>query len=181
MYGLRVITAPTVEPITLDEIRAQTRTDWDAEDDVLQAYAAAARSWVEEVTGRAIMTQTLEMTLDEFPCGEFDLPRAPVQSITSVKYKDMAGAEQTLASSTYLLDESRFVPRLALASGASWPSTDGTAGNVKVRFVAGYTTAPLPLKQAILMLAADWHRNRESPPENAAVDRLIAPYRTALL
>ena len=179
MYGLKVITPPTIEPVTLPEVRGQCRVDEVGDDPTLAGYVLAARQYVEQVTGRAIMTQTLEMTLDDFPDGEILLPRQPVASIVSISYTDTAGNAQTVAS--YQLDATQIVARLLPADGASWPGTRGTPGNVRVRFIAGETQAPAAIKQAMLLLVADWHRNRESPPENPAVDALLSQYRIHLL
>ena len=70
---------------------------------------------------------------------------APVASITSVKYTDLAGAEQTLAGSAYALSLYGDSRRLAPTFGNTWPSTRDVPDAVRVRFVAGYTTAPKAL------------------------------------
>jgi hypothetical protein len=61
--SLRLITAPTDKPVTLDEAKAQCRQDTASmgtdEDAILNAYIAAATAYVERYTGRALMTQTL--------------------------------------------------------------------------------------------------------------------------
>lgn len=177
MYGLRVIEAATAEPVTLAECRSHTRIDTTADDATLAAYIIAARQHVENVTGRVLAVSTLEMTLDDFGCAEIVLPRAPVASIVSVTYTDSAGAAQTVAGADYILDATRLVATLQPAYGKSWPSTRGTPGNVKIQFVAGEAQPPAPLRHAVMLLAATWHENRETPPENPAVDALIAPYR----
>ena len=52
--------------------------------------------------GRALLTQTWDMYLDEFPCaGEIIIPLSPLQSVTSVSYVDQHGATQTWASANY--------------------------------------------------------------------------------
>lgn len=177
-YGLRTVTPPTAEPVTLAEARAHARIDTVTDDAGLAARILAARQYIEQVTGRALLTQTLELSLDDFPCGEIALPRAPVASIVSVTYTDTAGATQTVSASDYTLDGNSLPPRLVPAYGKVWPSSRGDVGNVKVQFVAGETAAPRPIVQAILLLVADWNENRETPSANPAVDALLAPYRT---
>ena len=181
MYGLRVITPPTIEPVTLPEARRQCSIDDVGDDAILAGYILAERQWIEQVTGRAIMTQTLEMTLDDFPSGEILLPRQPVASIVSISYTDTAGSPQTVAS--YQLDATQLIARLAPAYGASWPSTRGTPGNVKVRFIAGESQAPAPIKAAILLrVQAQYTREpKDSDMLTGAADALLSPYRTALL
>lgn len=184
MYGLRVITGPTIEPVTLPELRAQCRIDVETEDALLASYALAARQYVEAVTGRALLTQTLELTLDDFPSEAIELPRAPVASITSISYLDTAGATQTVAS--HILDGRSLPPRLTPDYGATWPQTRATPGCVAIRFVAGESAAPEPLRQALLLLVAHWYENREDAVLMSGiatariphgVDALLAPYR----
>lgn len=184
MYGLRVVTGPTAEPVTLEEASAHCRVDTSDEETLLAAYITAARQYAEEITGRAFLAQTLELTIDTFPAWEIELPRAPVASITSISYLDTAGAPQTVA--TYVLDGRSRPPRLTPAYGASWPEARGTVGSVAIRFVAGEASAPEPVKQAILLMVGHWFEHREdaiaapgitiaSIPLGANV--LLAPYR----
>lgn len=179
MYGLTVITPATQEPVSLAEVRAQAHIDVVTDDATLAGYIIAARQWIEHVTGRALAVQTFEMTLDAFPRWTIHVPRAPVASITSITYIDTAGAVETV--SDYLLDASRHVPIITPAYGKSWPSSRGDAGNVKIRFVAGETQPPQPLRHAVTLLVSHWNENREAPPDNPAVDALISPYRLQFL
>lgn len=184
MYGLRVVTGPTAEPVTLEEASAHCRVDTSDEEALLAAYITAARQYAEEITGRAFLTQTLELTLDGFEADTIELPRAPVASITSIGYLDTAGVSKTVTS--HVLDGRSRPPRLTPAYGESWPDTRGTPGCVAIRFVAGEATAPEPVKQAILLMVGHWYEHREdaiaapgitiaSIPHGAHA--LLAPYR----
>lgn len=175
MYGLRVITGPAAEPITLAEARLQCRINHTLEDASLASYILSARQYLEAITGRAFLTQTLDLTIDDFPVGAIDLPRGPVVSITSIGYLDTAGDSQVIAS--YILDGQSWPPRLAPAYGATWPQTRGTAGCVTIRFVAGESQAPAPIRQAMLLAVSHWNEHREAPTDNPAIHALIAPYR----
>lgn len=175
MYGLRVVTGPTAEPITLAEARAQCRIEQTLEDASFAAYILSARQYLEAITGRAFLTQTLELTFDDFPAWEIELPRGPVASITSINYLDTAGATQPVTS--YTLDGQSWPARLTPAFGATWPQTRGTAGCVAVRFVAGEAQAPAPIRQAMLLAVAHWNEHREAPTDNPAIHALVAPYR----
>jgi hypothetical protein len=70
-----------------------------------------------------------------------DLDIGPVSSITSVKYLDSTGAEQTLSSAVYTLISESLPPRLVLKTGQSWPATYSADNAVRIRFVAGYGAA----------------------------------------
>ena len=184
MYGLRVVTGPTAEPVSLAEARAHCRVDTANEDAVLVGLILAARQYAEEITGRAFLTQTLELTLDCFPAWKIELPRSPVASITSITYLDTAGASDTVTS--YVLDGRSRPPRLTPAYGESWPDVRATAGCVAIRFVAGESDAPEPIRQAILLMVGHWFEHREDAVIQSGVavsmvphgvDALLAPYR----
>lgn len=161
----KVITAVTTEPVSLAEARLQlrlTEDDQTAENPLVSAWITAAREIAEHYTRRAVAAQTLEAAMDCFPdCGEgFDLPMPPVASVTSVKYTDTDGVEQTLSTSAYALSTYGESRRVALTYGNSWPSTRDIPDAVRVRFMAGYTTCPKAVKQAILMMVAWMDQNR---------------------
>jgi len=127
----------------------------------------AAREYCEGFTGRALATQTIEAYLDRFPCGGIELPCAPLQSVTSVKYKDSAGTETTMTANTdYIADDESNIGRIVLPYGKSWPSfTPYSVNPIKIRYVAGYYASdPIPrsIKQAILLLIGHWYANREA-------------------
>jgi uncharacterized phiE125 gp8 family phage protein len=137
-----------------------------SDDALLTGLIQAAREWAEGYTNRAIITQTWELVLDDWPSGDYvDIPLPPLQSITDIKYKDTAGTESTLAATNYITDTDSFLGRVVLAYGCSWPSgTLYPAAGIRVRFVAGYGLAvsvPQRYKQAIMLLAAYWYENRE--------------------
>lgn len=171
-HSLRVTVSPAAEPVSLSEVRAQTRIDGAAEDGLVAGYILAARQHIERITGRAFVTQTLEMTLHEFPEDrEFDLPRSPAQSVTSIQYLDSDGATQTFGSSNYVLDGGGTPARIALVGNASWPDTADRIGAVTVTYVAGYAgSIPEPIRHAIMLLAAHFYEHREAAAEKAMPD-----------
>lgn len=125
------------------------------EDDLISGFITAAREYGEDVTRRALATQTIEMVLDDFPCTEdIEIDMPPLQSITSVKYKDSAGTETTLAETTgYLVDIDQPVGRIVLPYGLSWPAfTPYPVNAVRIRCIVGYTTdIPKILKNALML------------------------------
>lgn len=169
-YGLTVTTAPTSEPVTLAEAKnhllvASSTTD----DDVyITSLIAMARRYVEQKTKLRLITQTLTMTMDDFPrCGDriIHFPVGPVQSISSISYYDENGASQTLSSSLYETDVASRYARIGEVDGESWPDTKNKLNAVSVVFVAGFGAAsavPQDLKGAMLLLIGHWFENRES-------------------
>jgi uncharacterized phiE125 gp8 family phage protein len=186
--------APTAEPVTLDELKAQARIDADLtdEDALLQAYIVAARQQIETETGRQLMQATYVLRLDCFPRGGcLPLPRPPLVSLTSLDYIDTAGVNQTWASSNYLVDPYADPGAVHLAFGVSWPSTQGVPNAVTLTYVTGYgddpSEVPQPLRIAILLMAAELYAHRELSTDRRIITaelpmsaaRLIWPYRTA--
>jgi uncharacterized phiE125 gp8 family phage protein len=136
-----------------------------AEDTLLASYITAAREYGEDITRRAFATQTIEMLLDEFPAEDYiELSMPPLQSVTSVKYKDSAGTETTMTATTeYLVDTDSNIGRVGLPTGVSWPSFIPYPFNpIKIRYVAGYTTLPSMLKNAILLHIGYMYKYRDS-------------------
>ena len=154
----RLIVAPTVEPVTVDELKAHARITNDEEDTKLAGYITAAREHIEDVTGRALASQSREASLDSFPTSAvIRFGRAPLISVESVKYLDGDGAEQTLAQSEYVVDVRSEPGELQLAINASWPKTANLRNSVRISYTCGYASTPAVLKQAILFLAAHWY------------------------
>ena len=136
-----------------------------AEDTLLQTYITAAREYGEDYTGRAFATQTLEMLLDNFPAADFDIEMPPLQSVTSVKYKNSAGTETTMTVTTqYLVDSDRDIGRLVLPYGKSWPSFAAYPVNpIRIRYEAGYTTDfPKIYKNAMLLHVGYMYKYRDT-------------------
>lgn len=166
--SLTLVTPPATEPVTATEAKLHLRVDHTTDDALITILIATARQMVEQITRRALITQTWDWKLDGFPAC-FDIPKPPLVSVTSISYVDTAGASQTWASTNYIVDApggpTAQPGRIAPAYGVSYPSTRSIINSVTVRFVAGYGAAsavPEPLKQAVLLLIGHLYANRES-------------------
>jgi len=159
--GYQVTTPPT-EPVTLAEARLHLRVDDTAEDTLIGALITAAREYCQHYTQRSIGSQTLELRLDEFPDGAIELPMSPVTSITSLKYIDTNGTEQTLSGSAYTLDTFSHTAWAIRAYGTEWPETLDAANVVRVVYVAGAATPPATVRAAMLLMIGHLYENRES-------------------
>lgn len=143
---------------------------YSAEDSLLTALIQAAREYAEGYQNRALITQTWELVLDDWPNEDYiDIPLPPLQSVTDIKYKDTAGDETTWDDANYIVDIDSFLGRVALAYGCSWPSTAlYPVAGIRIKFVAGYglaTSVPAVTKAAILLLIGHLYENREASME----------------
>jgi len=157
---LRVATGPSVEPVTVADLRDWLHSDASETTDRLTAMIAAARELVEMRRHCCLITQTWTLTMDCFPDWEIELRRCPVAAVTSVAYLDNDGASQTLSSSLYRLSTGSYPGILTPAYGQVWPTTRDVSDAVTVTFTAGYggTAASVPemAKTAIKMVAGEW-------------------------
>jgi uncharacterized phiE125 gp8 family phage protein len=142
---LKIITPPPVEPVTLEEVKAQLRIDEDdtSLDDALTPIITAAREWCEGYQNRAYVEQTLEFAQNGWPCDRFIIPRPPLQSVSSVKYTNSDNVETTWSTSSYVMDNYSEPGQLLKKNGVCWPSECFISSNgIKVRYVAGYEAIP---------------------------------------
>jgi uncharacterized phiE125 gp8 family phage protein len=181
----KLITAPATEPVTVAEAKAHLRVDSADDDALITALIVSARQGAEHITGRALMPQTWELALDKFP-RQINLSRAPLTSITSIKYLDESGVLRTMTEGAYLLDGHSEPARMTPAYGTNWPATRCQANAVLVQFVAGYTSAaavPQEIKSWMLLRIGMLYENRESVAAGVTlselpyVDRLLDAYK----
>ena len=151
-YTLTLVTAPTPFPIEVGAAKKWLRVDDSDSDGVIQQLIAAATDAAERFLGRQLLTATWRVGLRRFPTGLFRLPKAPLQSITSVTYYDSANVLQTLDSATYIADAAADPGTIELAQSYSWPSAYERPGAVRITFVAGYATPQLVPKGILLAL-----------------------------
>lgn len=166
-YELSV--APTVEPISVDDVEqhCQLGTIHDDQVRLVQGMITAARQWVENRLHRQLCTATWKLYLDEFPAVIEITDKLPVTAISSITYVDTAGDSQTWSSANYQTDyasENR-PARIMPGYGKSYPSTRGDTFNaITITFTAGYGAAadvPQAIKNAILVLVAERYEHRE--------------------
>jgi uncharacterized phiE125 gp8 family phage protein len=172
---IKVITAPTSEPITLAEAKANLRVIGTDDDADIGRMIRAARQMAESVTNRFLMPQTVEEATDFFPWGvmadlhnffgEVPLRAAPLASAASVivKYIDGAGVQQTLAPSAYIVNDYTDPAALTPAYSTSWPVAQLRQASVTIRYQVGYADAasvPEPIRQWMLLAIGAFYEHR---------------------
>lgn len=152
----KVTSQPATEPITIDELKTRLRITTCDFDNELQDLLKAARIAVEDQSYRKLITQTVEMYLEDFPgtYGDIEIRLAPVSAITYVKYYDQDDVLQTVSSSNYYSELTSTPPRLVLKESQSWPVTSIEKPNkVVITMTCGYGAAsavPAAAKLAIV-------------------------------
>lgn len=185
----KLITAIEAEPITKAEVKSHLRLDASdtSEDTQIDIWITAAREYCEAFTGRALATQTREGLLNDFPSTDnIEIPKPPLQSVTSVKYKDSDGDETTMTADTdYIVNTDNEPGEIFLPYNDTWPSfTPYPFNAVRIRYVCGYDgeTYILPklLKSGLLYHVGLMYKYRdcEIPVEEIeTVHRLYYPFR----
>ena len=183
---ISINTAPAVEPISLTDAKLHLRLATSAagaaaytdEDDWLTREIKTARKKAEDRTNRALINQTWEAYLDDWPGGEvIDLPFSPLQSVTSVKYRleDDSGYDNTF--SDYATDTKDEPGRIVLLDGYSWPSeTLYEVNPIQIIFVCGYGAAaanvPSGIKSAILLMITNAYEHRGTIESGTTISRI---------
>lgn len=141
MRQIKINSVTGSEIVTTQDVKDYVRIDTSADDAIIARMIEQARIWCENYISRDIVAKTRTYYVDRTN-GVFDIPFAPVNSITSVTVQGEA-AEYTvlgLDNETIELD-------------------GGSAEQVKV----SYSTTGLSdglLKQAILQLVSTYYDNR---------------------
>lgn len=114
--------------------------------------------------------------------GVIFIPKAPLQSITSIQYYDLNNTLQTVDPSVYTVIAAT-PGQVQPNYGKIWPYTRPTAGAIQITFVAGYgdsaATIPAAIKAAMKLMIGNWYENRESVVAGSYVELPMAV--TALL
>lgn len=186
---LELTVAPTVEPVTVDEVKLHARVDIDDDDTLIENYIKSARLYVEHYIHSALLTQTWKITFDgcdiAFNKRVIPLPLKPILSITSYTSYDSENTATVFSSSNYRLSGNR----VALNDSSDWPSNFRILDAIEIIFVAGYgataTSVPEDIKQAIRLLTAHYYDTREGvydPMSGVKSDFFKVPFGiTALL
>jgi uncharacterized phiE125 gp8 family phage protein len=173
--ALSLVTPPAVEPVTLQAAKDHLGVKSASDDALISELIGAAREMAEAFTWRALITQTWDWTLDDF-CGlAGGVPKAPLQSVTSITYIDGAGAAQVLSPAAYKVDAVSQPGRIVPAYGTAWPAARAEINAVTVRFAAGYgltgAAVPRAIRQGMLLALTDLYENRQSEIVGAVVSR----------
>lgn len=165
---LTVITPPATEPITLNEMKLHSRIDGNDDDALIEGLISAARMQIEQMASHRLITQTLALSIDDFPDSGILYLEGPVQSVSSIQYYDLDGELQTWSNELYQVDITANPARVMPAYDEDWPDYLDDYNSIVVTYVAGCGNAnevPAILKQALKMLVGHWYNQRETVGE----------------
>lgn len=163
---LDVKTRPSNPPVSLDDVKGNTRVGYLWDDKVMKMKLYSAWSKLEQMCQKTFCTTTYTLTLDAFPIYSASMyygspltaiqlwfinrsvwplfnqtifiPKPPVQSINSIKYVAWdTGILTTLDPSQYMFIGDQ-PARLTPAYGLAWPVARFQPGSIQIEYVAGY-------------------------------------------
>lgn len=178
MGSLTLKTGPASEPVSTAEAKTHIRVDITTDDTYIGTLIVAARARVEAFLRKSLITQTWEYRLNRFPvsdCLQIDVPMLPLIEVSTIKYIDSDGDEQTWDSAEYTVDIYNHIPRIVTAFSASWPTTREQINAVTITFTAGYGDdgdVPQDIKHAMLLLIGEMYENREESVTGTIVSKM---------
>lgn len=180
-YNLTLIEPPTVEPLTLSEVKSYLRLDdiTDTSDDIyISSLIIVAREFCEEYQHRAYITQTWELALQKFSIDQTDtlnndiqssiieIPKGRLQAINSFTYKDSAGVVTIMQQDIdYVVSTRGMLGKICPPFGKIFPvCLLYPLDPIIINFTCGYgddgSKVPARIKQAMLLLISHWYENR---------------------
>jgi len=204
------------EPVTLEEIYTFLRLDPEGsppshpDDNMLRSFIKASREKVEQFTRRTLTVgATLKAVYSAFPAcrvyfggigidaddyehryDALELPRPPVNSVSSVRYYDEDNVLRTLPTSNWFLVSDSFTAKINLSEGYTWPTTFKRDDAVQVTFTSGYEPIGSPnsaqdsvpeLIKTAIKLEVQLMYDEFSPEKRAAaedaISRMLVSYR----
>lgn len=185
-----IVTGPEIAPVSLGEAKLHLRVEHDLEDAYITQLVDAAREYVEQQWGLALIEQTHKVLLDTWPAGGVKLRPHPVASLVSVKawngsaFADITGFQLVTGRPAFVV----------LTDGGSAPVPSRTRQGIEITFTTGFAASedgvPSAIKQAIMLLIGQWYENREAGRMDGSlvsaeialgVAHLMAPYRSPRL
>ncbi|MFC3457257.1 MULTISPECIES: head-tail connector protein [Massilia] len=154
----KVIVPPAELAVSLESAITAARAAGAGLDAEVEQAVKTATAEAEFETQRAIIEQTLRLTLDRLP-EAIKLPRPRLVSVVHVKFIDPTGQQQTLDPTDYEVDSVSEPGYIVPAPGKAWPATASRINAVEVQYVAGYgpdhTSVPDSVKGFILRRVAE--------------------------
>jgi uncharacterized phiE125 gp8 family phage protein len=178
----KTVSVTGVEPVSVDEAKAQLKISWDTEDDLLADYISEARAYCENVLFRALIAQTRIAYFDSFNySGDCALTLfGPAASVESITYRDTEGTDQTLAAEDYILGSDTVA---TLIPSDSWPSVKAGPECVRVAYTCSPGFISPDIKASVKLRLSRLYAQREDPTDakRTLSDNLLATSRNRVM
>lgn len=182
---IKQLTAPAVQPVTLDEQKLYSRIDGDFEDTLIDTLIVAATKQAEAFVGGGFITRTWRQSEDGknenffdngFPFGlirlsgisfAFEIKNVQISSVESLTFYDINNNPTVISPTLFRLDRpnSDQPSRIVFNIGSSIGINTRTFTQYELEYTAGYADAskvPGDIKLAIMASAQAWYENRET-------------------
>lgn len=173
-----LVTPATTLPISVEEAKSHLRVTNDDQDDLITDLIWGATRQFENRSNEVLTEQTWDFVLNQDEVvTRVEFFKFPVKSITSVGYYDTSNAAQTVDSADYILFTGG---RPASLIFSDVPSTYLRDDSMTIRFLAGYTTLPFDIKQALLAKVFRLYENPHDPVDEKVsfFDKVVRDYRS---
>lgn len=176
---LEELTAPSSEALPVAGLSAHLRlgrgfevAEDEAERVALAGYLRAAMATIEGRTGKVLLARRFRLRLDRWREAEAQpLPLAPVCAVDAVEIEEASGASRPVDPAAWRLVPDLQRP-LIRGTGGTLPGIP-EGGAAVVTFMAGFGVAwsavPADLAQAVMLLAARYHEDRNFAGTEAAI------------
>ena len=149
------LSRPAYIPLLLNAQEVKDFLNLHLDEPELIPLMESVQDLAEAYTKRSFTTRSYTLTLDDVPGDTINLPRGPVQSITSVQIVNEADVATTFDSSNYYLTGDRLV-------FIDTPILERYYGGLVINYVAGDSTETPPAMRAGLLKAMSTiYENRE--------------------
>ncbi len=144
---------PTMEPLSLEEVKAYLRITDSRQDNLVDIMIKAAREHAELYTRRSLMAREWKLVYSDYAPTRVFLPRGPIRSFAFVRIEDESGATTNLSTDEYYLSPS---------SDEIILKTSPRGHAVEFRYVGGYggaSSVPGAIRQGMLMHIAQMYES----------------------
>lgn len=185
---IEVVAEDTDRPVTLDELKAHVQAaDFNDDDAQLEIFLDAAIDYVADRTSLTLRRSMWRVDRCDWWSGCLQILLTPARDVT-VKYLDAAGAEQPVNPDLYRWERTALGnTEIRFLDAFTSPAVQADTFNaVQIEIEAGFDEDPNQTgagedpelvfppraRQAVLMLAASWYRNRGAVAE---ADHKVVP------
>jgi uncharacterized phiE125 gp8 family phage protein len=179
-YTLTPLDADSYCTIAMAKKQLRIDEDQDFDNDLIEDYRGSAIDQVENMCAVVFGSRVMVANYQQFE-KKITIPVWPVSSITSIKYLDAAGVEQTMPETDYVLFAYQETHEVHVTIKVQLPNTEKeNPAAVVITAAVGTETVPRDVKQAIKLLISDSDTYREDKPmpgTDRSVNIKLRPYK----